>query len=231
MFNPEKLLGGLMRSGMGRSRRRGVGSLITGGAALGLVGVAMEAVEHFMNQSRGDGTPGSPSTGATPPPASPGGAQRGGPPIPPSPGPAASPPPPPPGGLAAPQSPSQGDAVLLIQAMVAAANADGAIDAEERAQIVNQLEALALSDEDRQFIMQELLAPKDAQTIADGASSQELAQQVYLVSLMAIEVDTDAERRYLQALAEALDLSQEQVARIHDQLGVQPVNGAPSIGA
>lgn len=230
MFNPEKLLGGLMRSGMGRSRRRGVGSLLTGGAALGLVGVAMEAVEHFMNQSRGDGAPGAPSTGAAPPPVPPGGAQRGGPPNPPPPGAAASPPPPPPGGQAKHQAPSQGDAVLLIQAMIAAANADGAIDAQERAQIVNQLEALAPSDEDRQFIMQELLAPKDAQTIADGASSEDLAQQVYLVSLMAIEVDTDAERRYLQQLARALGLSQDQVAGIHSQLGVPPVDGAPPMG-
>ena len=50
MFNPEKLLGGLL---MGGSRRRsGLGSLLSSGSALGLAGVAMEAVEHFMDKSK-----------------------------------------------------------------------------------------------------------------------------------------------------------------------------------
>ena len=50
MFNPEKRLGGLL---MGGSRRRGgIGSLVSSGVALGLVGVAMEAVEHFMDHSQ-----------------------------------------------------------------------------------------------------------------------------------------------------------------------------------
>lgn len=49
MFNPKKLLGGLL---MGSSRRRiGLGNLISSGAALGLAGVALEAVEHFMDKS------------------------------------------------------------------------------------------------------------------------------------------------------------------------------------
>jgi hypothetical protein len=48
-FIPEKLLGGLL---MGGARRRsGLGNLISSGAALGLAGVAMEAVEHFMEKS------------------------------------------------------------------------------------------------------------------------------------------------------------------------------------
>ena len=54
MFNPEKLLGGLIRSST-RGSRGGLGGLVSGGAALGVLGVAMEAVEHFMNQSQGPG--------------------------------------------------------------------------------------------------------------------------------------------------------------------------------
>lgn len=46
MFKAERLLGGLIRGGMRRSGG-GLGSLVSGGAALGLVGVAMEAVEHY----------------------------------------------------------------------------------------------------------------------------------------------------------------------------------------
>ena len=45
MFDPEKLLGGLLRSGFG-SRR--TGRLLKGGAAMALLGVALEAAEHYM---------------------------------------------------------------------------------------------------------------------------------------------------------------------------------------
>ena len=63
MFNPEKLLGGLL---MGGSRRRsGLGSLVSSGAALGLAGVAMEAMEHFMDKSK---TPASEAPPSGPPP-------------------------------------------------------------------------------------------------------------------------------------------------------------------
>lgn len=41
MFNPEKLLGGLIRSST-RGRRGGLGGLVSSGAALGALGVAME---------------------------------------------------------------------------------------------------------------------------------------------------------------------------------------------
>ena len=54
MFNPEKLLGGLIRSST-RGSRGGLGGLVSGGAALGVLGVAMEAVEHYMNQPKGTG--------------------------------------------------------------------------------------------------------------------------------------------------------------------------------
>jgi hypothetical protein len=43
MFDPEKLLGGLLRSGFGS---RGTGRLLKGGAAMTLLGVALEAAEH-----------------------------------------------------------------------------------------------------------------------------------------------------------------------------------------
>jgi len=105
MFNPEKLLGGLL---MGGSRRRGgLGSLVSGGAALGLAGVAMEAVGHFMDKSKASGsgqqppgpapghtmlppkTPPAPGVPSAPPP--PSGGTAVAPPPPPSPAPAGPP--------------------------------------------------------------------------------------------------------------------------------------------
>ena len=105
--------------------------------------------------------------------------------------------------------------MLLIRAMIAAANADGVIDAQERANILDRLKSSELSAEERDFIVSELLSPQDFEGIAAAVTSPELARQVYLVSLMAIEVDTEAERTYMANLARRLGLSEENVAEIN----------------
>lgn len=217
MFNAEKLLGGLIRSST-RGRRGGLGSLVSSGAALGALGVAMEAVEHFMNTPKGTGAP-SQAPGA--PPSMPGSA----PPPPPVPGgPSAAPPPPPmPGQTASVPAESGGnaEAVLLIRAMIAAANADGVIDQAERDNILERLQAVELSPEEHAFIARELLAPADLETIVAGVNSTELARQVYTLSLMAIEVDTEKERLHMASLASRLGLDSAMVEHIHRSLELE----------
>lgn len=210
MFNPEKLLGGLIRSST-RGSRAGLGGLISGGAALGVLGVAMEAVEHYMNKP--------PSS--TPPPSVPGGASAPPPPIrhagappppPPRPGGTGAVPPPPP---AASPSSQGATAVLLIRAMIAAANADGVIDQSERDAILERLESVALSAEEHAFLVKELLSPVDLDTIVAEVTTPQLAEQVYTVSLLAIEVDTEQEHRYLVTLANRLGVDPQTRDRIH----------------
>jgi uncharacterized membrane protein YebE (DUF533 family) len=222
MFNPEKLLGGLL---LGGSRRRsGIGSLVSSGAALGLVGVAMEAVAHFMDQSKTStamppplGRSPIPTSSAAVPPPSPGGAAP-----PPPPGSAASPSKSPGAIPAAPPSPEAGmQAVLMIRAMIAAANADGVIDDTERIRILKKLEAVRLSDEEYSFIVKELLSPVGLDQIAAQVDSMETAKNVYTVSLLAIDVDTDAERTYMRALAQRLGLTESILDEIHDELGIE----------
>jgi uncharacterized membrane protein YebE (DUF533 family) len=214
MFNPEKLLGGMLRSGM---RGRGAGSLVSGGAALGLLGVAMEAVEHYMNKSRSDSRP------ASAPPPAPGAdvfpRPAGGNPPPAPPGDRAAPPPPPGPVAGVQEATRQADAVLLIRAMIAAANADGVIDSQERGRIMDKLKAVDLSKEEHQFIVHELLVPQEMQRIVAAVRSPELARQVYAASLLTITVDTEAEQRYLSNLAEKLGLDAQTVNHIHQQLG------------
>ena len=210
MFNPEKMLGGLLRGGL---RRGGLGSLASSGAALGLLGVAMEAVEHYMNRPAS-----APEPGFTPPPA---GQDLLHPVPPPAPG---SMPPPPPSGTA-PPPPAAGqsradDALLLIRAMIAAANADGVIDEQERSAILERLKNVQLSPEEHRFLMEELMAPKPLSSIAAAAGSPESARQVYLASLLAITVDTDEELDYLRRLAESLRLDKETLEALHAQAGV-----------
>lgn len=217
MFNPEKLLGGLIRSST-RGSRGGLGSLVSGGAALGVLGVAMEAVEHFMNKPQGANVP--PRAPGAPPPM-PGSAPPS-PPVmsgpssapPPMPGRPASVPPPP----VAAEPVGNSEAVLLIRAMIAAANADGVIDQAERKNILERLQTVDLSPEEHSFIVQELLSPAKLETIVGGVASPELARQIYTVSLMAIEVDTEKERQYMETLAGRLGLDESTVEKIHRSL-------------
>jgi uncharacterized membrane protein YebE (DUF533 family) len=226
MFNPEKLLGGLL---MGGSRRRsGLGSLISSGAALGLAGVAMEAVEHFMDKSKPPAS-GSPPSGPPPlqtslpsqPPPAPGASM---PPPPPG-ATVPTPPPPPPSasfGSASVDAEKTGqEAVLLIRAMIAAANADGVIDEKERNRILKKLETADLSDQEHSFIVKELLSPAGLEDIVAQVKSPEMAKMVYTVSLLAIEVDTDAERTYMNTLARQLSLNESDLNDIYRTLKIE----------
>ncbi len=215
MINPEKLLGGML---MGNSRSIVPG--IGGSIGLGLLGVAMEAVEHYMKQKPPIPPAGSGQSAVPPPP--PGTEGR-----PPSPGAPAAPPPPPPPAASASSAAEQNtegakrDALLLLRAMIAAANADGVIDAEERARILERLNSVDPTPEERAFMAEELLSPVGMETIVDRVESPEMAEQVYAASLMAITVDTPAEHRYMAELARRLGLDETAVSRICRNLGVE----------
>ena len=113
------------------------------------------------------------------------------------------------------------DAVLLIRAMIAAANADGMIDQEERNHILGKLETVDLSDQEHAFIVRELLSPAEMERIVTQVTSRETAKQVYTVSLLAIEVDTDAERTYMNTLAQQFGLDETDITDIHWKLGIE----------
>ena len=61
MFDAEKLLGGLLLGGA--RRKSGLNALVPGGAGMALLGVAIEAFEHFTKK------PGDPASYPPPPPA------------------------------------------------------------------------------------------------------------------------------------------------------------------
>lgn len=107
-------------------------------------------------------------------------------------------------------------AKLMIRAMIQAAKSDGEIDAEERATILSHLKDA--SEEEIAYVKAELDAPIDiaglAAAVGEGAKAQ-----VYSAALMAITVDTEAERAYLQGLATALGLDAATLATIHAGAG------------
>jgi uncharacterized membrane protein YebE (DUF533 family) len=105
----------------------------------------------------------------------------------------------------------QGDAAeqrsrALFRAMVAAANADGHIDAAELAAIEQGLGQLGLDAATRELIEAELSRPLDAVAVASAADSPETAAELYLASLFVIDVDHPQERAYLDRLAAELQI-------------------------
>ena len=128
-------------------------------------------------------------------------------------------------GLREPQTPAEEEeledtAHLAIRAMIDAAKADGAIDGSEMGRIVGKLKELGTDDGARDFVMNELQKPIDMDDLVSRVRSPEVAVQVYSASLLAIDVDTPAEKEYLQKLAQALNLDAETVARVHQALGL-----------
>ena len=128
-------------------------------------------------------------------------------------------------GLRAPQSASE-EAVLeeralvLIRAMVSAAKADGQIDAAERGRIAGQVKESGAGAEALDFLMVEMQRPQDLAGLVAQVRGPEEAVEVYAASLLAIEVDTAAERDYLARLAGSLGLDAGVVGEVHRTLGV-----------
>lgn len=108
-------------------------------------------------------------------------------------------------------------ATHLLQAMIAAAKADGHVTPEERAKIDGQLAKLGLEDEAAALIAAELDAPLDVGRIAALAQTEAEAAQIYAASLLAVDPDSPAEKAYLTDLAARLKLDQGLVDRVHAQ--------------
>ncbi|TMV88396.1 tellurite resistance TerB family protein [Thioclava sp. BHET1] len=116
-----------------------------------------------------------------------------------------------------PAEPAMEDqAKLMIRAMIQAAKADGQIDDQERQTILDHLSDA--SDDEIAFVKAELDAPIDVSGLANDTAAH-MKAQVYSAALMAITVDTEAEKQYLANLAAALGLEAQKVAEIHKAMG------------
>ncbi|MGK6311837.1 tellurite resistance TerB family protein [Neorhizobium sp. DT-125] len=107
-----------------------------------------------------------------------------------------------------PQSPqlSNDFALTLLRAMIAAAKADGHIDASERANIMDKVHAVDLGAEAEAFIENELANPVDMDDLVAAARTEEQKVELYTATRMTIDPDTRAERGYLDLLAGRLSL-------------------------
>jgi uncharacterized membrane protein YebE (DUF533 family) len=114
----------------------------------------------------------------------------------------------------------QQQAKLMIRAMIQAAKADGDIDPQEQAAILERLGEV--SDEERAFVQAELQSPVDiAGLVRDAGNANR--EQIYSTSVSAIRIDNPAEAHYLRNLAAGLGLSDAQRDAIHARMGVPPL--------
>ena len=115
-------------------------------------------------------------------------------------------------GLRAPAAPEEEAeletaAQVVLMAMINAAKADGRIDPQEAERIVAHLDSMNADQEVRSFVYEAMAGPLDTGPMIEACRGRpELAAQVYAATLLAVEVDTAAENRYLQELQQALGL-------------------------
>ena len=113
---------------------------------------------------------------------------------------------------------------LMLRAMIQAAKSDGHVDDAERQRLLGHL-GDDLDADERQFIRDQMAAPVDAAALARDVP-EGMERQVYLMSLLAIDFDSEAEARYLNDLAVAMKLDRAAVNDIHREAGVMPLYNA-----
>jgi len=108
-------------------------------------------------------------------------------------------------------------AQLYIRAMIAAAAADGRVDAGEQQKIIGSLKQGGLDAEAEEFLANELNNPASVSDLAAAAGSPAEAVQVYTAARIAIDLDTAEEHAFLTELAQRLGLDDSLTAHIDAQ--------------
>ena len=107
-------------------------------------------------------------------------------------------------------------ATVMIRAMLNAAKSDGRVDQEEQQKIVSKLGNVTQDEID--FVNHELAQPLDVNGFIRSVP-RGMGNQAYAMSLMAIDLDTNKEARYLHELAQGLGIDPQTCNQIHQQLG------------
>jgi uncharacterized membrane protein YebE (DUF533 family) len=110
---------------------------------------------------------------------------------------------------------------IVLKAMINAAKADGQIDQGEMQRIVGKLEETGMGPEAQRYVLTEMKNPMNTASLITAAKGRPtLAAQVYAASLLAIEVDTPAEKKYLDQLAAGMGLDGQVTGRIKTMVGM-----------
>jgi len=160
-----------------RSGRRLGGKAVKMGSVVALGALAWKAYGDWQRQNAATGAP-----GATPAAAA--------------------------GGFAALPAPQvEVHSRAMLRALIAAAKSDGHLDDAERGEVEAALHRLNADAETRAWVDSEVRRPVDPADVAAAATSPEMAAEIYLVSVVAVDETTTMERAYLDELARQLKLA------------------------
>jgi len=118
--------------------------------------------------------------------------------------------------LPPPQAELHSEAIL--RALVAAAKADGHVDARERELIEGEFSRVEPDRELRQWLHAELEKPLDPAEVAGASASPEIAAEMYLASLLVVDEQSFMERAYLDELARRLGIDDVLKAKLEAQV-------------
>lgn len=117
-----------------------------------------------------------------------------------------------------PSADQEAAAALMLRAMIQAAKSDGQLDDGEQEKLMGQLGG-DIDAEEAAFVKAEMQRPVDVNALVADVP-QGLGPQVYAMSLLAIDLDSQAEAQYLHSLAQGLGMDAASVNEVHAQLGV-----------
>lgn len=106
---------------------------------------------------------------------------------------------------------------LMLAAMIQAAKSDGTFDEAEKEKLLGRLGDVDQAE--AAFVQRQLQAPVDVDALVDQ-TPRGMGPQVYAMSVLGIDLDTQDEAQYLHKLAQGLGLEPKQVNDIHAQMGV-----------
>jgi uncharacterized membrane protein YebE (DUF533 family) len=112
------------------------------------------------------------------------------------------------------ESVSQEEAALLIRTMLAAAAADGRVDASEQERILGSLKQAGVDAGAEEFIADALNNPASISDIVRQVSGRQEAIKVYTAARIAIDPDTYGEKAFLNELANELGIEPELASHI-----------------
>ena len=110
-------------------------------------------------------------------------------------------------------------AELCLRGMIEAIKSDGEVSRDEIEKLTGKLAEGGITDEEKEFVQAEMAKPQDLAGLVNAIPNPEVGIQVYAASLMAISVDTPAERAFLKGLADGTGIAPDAVARLHQLVG------------
>ncbi|WP_439598501.1 DUF533 domain-containing protein [Falsiroseomonas sp.] len=112
----------------------------------------------------------------------------------------------------------EAEGLLLIRAMIAAAKADGVVEAAERRAIAEQLDGAGLDAEERDFVLADFENPLTPEALAAQATDPMMRARLYAAAVAAMDEITAPERAWLDRLRQALGLDRQAASTIEERL-------------